>query len=236
MKIHTLGIEYPETDGRPMGETDLHREWMQRIIDLLKHRYRGQRVYVSGNLLMYYEEGDPSHFVVPDAIVVKDCEPGRRRIFKVWEEKRVPNAIFETTSRSTKREDSSYKTQLYEKLAIPEYFLYDPTADYLRPPLQGWRLKADHYEQIQPDTAGRLHCHELGLWLRLEDGDLVMYDCQSGERLLTETEDERAGWEAERAAHEAERAAHEAERAARKAAEAEIQRLRDKLTEQGLSD
>jgi Uma2 family endonuclease len=209
---NTLEIEYPETDGRPMGETDLHREWMIRVIDLLKHRYRGQRVYVSGNLLMYYEEGDPSHFVVPDAIVVMDCEPGRRRIFKVWEEKRVPNAVFETTSRSTKREDSSYKTQLYEKLAIPEYFLYDPTADYLSPPLQGWRLVGDRYELIKSDAAGRLLCQELGLWLRLEDGDLVMYDIQSGQRLLTEAEDERAG---------------------RKAAEAEIQRLRDQLNKQG---
>ena len=215
MRFQTsLEIEYPETDGRPMGETDLHREWMQRIIDVLKHRYRGQRVYVSGNLLMYYEEGDPSHFVVPDAMVVKDCDPGRRRIFKVWEEGRVPSAVFETTSRSTKREDSSYKTQLYEQLRIPEYVLYDPTADYLRPPLQGWRLSVDHYEPIEPDAAGRIHCQELGLWLRLEDGDLVMYDCQTGELLLTEAESERA---------------------AREAAEAEIQRLRAKLREQGTS-
>jgi hypothetical protein len=71
MKVQTLDleVEYPETDGRPLGETDLHREWMIRMIDLLKYRYRGQRVYVSGNLLMYYEEGDPSHFVVPDPMV-----------------------------------------------------------------------------------------------------------------------------------------------------------------------
>jgi Uma2 family endonuclease len=192
---------------------------MVRIIELLKHRYRGQRVYVSGNLLMYYEEGDPSHYVVPDAMVVKDCDPGRRRIFKVWEEKRVPNAVFETTSRSTKREDSSYKTQLYEQLRIPEYFLYDPTADYLRPPLQGWRMGASGYELIRPDASGRLVCQELGLRLRLEDGELVMYDAQTDERLLTEAE--------------AKQAAYEAERAAREAAEAEVQRLRDKLREHG---
>ena len=128
MKLRTaLEIEYPESDGRPFGESDLHRDWMIRIIELLRQRYRGQRVYVSGNLLLYYEQGDPSHFVVPDAMVIKDCDPGRRRIFKVWEEKRVPNVVFETTSRSTKREDSSYKTLLYQQLSIPEYFLYDPT-------------------------------------------------------------------------------------------------------------
>ena len=78
-------IEYPESDGEPMGETDLHRDWMTRIIDLLKQRYRGQRVYVSGNLLVYYEEGDPTKHVAPDAFVVLECSPHRRRTFKVWE-------------------------------------------------------------------------------------------------------------------------------------------------------
>jgi Uma2 family endonuclease len=148
----TLEIEYPESDGQPMGETDLHRDWMFRIIELLKHRYRGQHVYVTGDLLLYYEEGKPSHFVVPDAMVVKDCDPGRRPIFKVWEEGRVPCTVFETTSRSTKREDSIDKPQLYERLGIPEYFLYDPTADYLQPPLQGNRLTGTGYVRIEPDA------------------------------------------------------------------------------------
>lgn len=209
-----LEIEYPESDGRPMGETDLHRDWMNRIIDLLKQRYREQRVYVTGNLLLYYEEGNPAHYVVPDAMVVKDCEPGRRRTFKVWEEGCVPSVVFETTSRSTKREDGVFKPQLYQKLGIPEYFLYDPTADYLRPPLQGYRLIDKRYEPIVPDASGQLHCQELGLRVRLEDGDLVMLDSQTGERLLTEAE----------AAH----VAHEA-------AQAEIERLRKKLDEHGLS-
>jgi Uma2 family endonuclease len=235
-------IEYPETDGQPMGETDLHRDWMFRIIELLKHRYANQRVYVTGDLLLYYEEGKPSRFVVPDAMVVKDSDPGRRRVFKLWEEK-LPNAVFETTSRYTKREDSVYKPQLYEMLGIPEYFLYDPTADYLRPPLQGYRLTGDKYVRVEPDASGRFLCRELGLWLRLEEGELVMYDCESSNRLLTEAEANDAAYEAERAAREAERAAREAERAAREAehaarlaAEAEIERLRAKLKEQGLSD
>jgi Uma2 family endonuclease len=231
-----IEIEYPETDGQPMGETDLHRDWMFRIIDLLKHRYRGQRVYVTGDLLLYYEEGFPSRFVVPDAMVVKDCDPGRRRTFKLWEENRIPSAVFETTSRYTKRDDSMYKPQLYEKLRIPEYFLYDPTADYLRPPLQGYRLVGDKYVRIEPDTSGRFLCSELDLWLRLEDGELAMYDCQSGQRLLTEAEANDAAYEAERAAHDVERAARETERAAREAAEAELTRLRAKLREHGLSD
>jgi Uma2 family endonuclease len=214
MAFQMIDVEYPETDGRPMGETDLHRDWMIRIIDLLKHRYRGQRVYVTGDLLFYYEEGDPSRYVAPDAMVVKDCDPGPRRVFKLWEENRLPCVVFETTSKYTKREDSSVKTQLYERLRIPEYFLYDPTADYLRPPLQGHRLVGNRYVPIEPDVNGRFLCEELGLWLRLEDRELAMYDCPSGQRLLTEAE---------------------ADHNALEVAEAEVQRLRDKLREHGIS-
>jgi Uma2 family endonuclease len=203
-----MEIEYPDTDGRPMGEADLHRDWMFRIINLLKHRYRDQRVYVTGNLLLYYEEGYPAHFVVPDAMVVKDCDPGRRRVFKIWEEDRTPCAVFETTSRSTKREDEVFKTQLYQQLGIGEYFFYDPTAEYLRPPLQGNRLTDGRYQPIEPDANGRLSSRELDLLFSLENGDLVMVDATSGERILTETE----------------------------AAQAEVERLRKKLDEHGLSD
>jgi len=135
-----LEIEYPESDGNPMGETDLHRNWMVRIIELFEYRYAGQQVYVSGNLLGYYEEGLPNKFVVPDAFIVKDCNPNERRVFKTWEEGKVPNVVFETTSRGTKREDTVFKPQLYERLGICEYFLYDPTSDYLNPPLLGYRL------------------------------------------------------------------------------------------------
>ena len=64
-------VHYPESDGRPMGETDLHRDAMIRHIELLRHYYEGQQVYVSGDLLVYYEQGNPKKFVVPDAFVVK---------------------------------------------------------------------------------------------------------------------------------------------------------------------
>jgi len=79
-------IEYPESDGKPMGETDLHRDWMVRILEILRYRYRQQRVYVASDLIVYYEEGDPTRSVVPDDFVVMDCDPGRRRTFKTWEE------------------------------------------------------------------------------------------------------------------------------------------------------
>ncbi|MEI7462207.1 MAG: hypothetical protein WCK15_22665, partial [Pirellula sp.] len=88
-------LEYPESDGLPMGETDTHRRWMIRIDELLSYRLREQRAYVGSNLLVYYFPGQLSRFVVPDNFVVFDCEPGERRVFKIWEEKRVPDVVFE---------------------------------------------------------------------------------------------------------------------------------------------
>lgn len=50
-------IVYPTTDGRPMGETDLHRNIMFASIESLKLHHRGQHVYVSGNILLFYQPG-----------------------------------------------------------------------------------------------------------------------------------------------------------------------------------
>jgi hypothetical protein len=68
---------------------------------------------------------------------------------------------------------------------------------------------------MAPNAADRLHCAELGLWLQLEDSDLVMVDDQTGERQLTEAE---------------------AARVAQIAVETEIARLRKKLGEGGIPE
>jgi Uma2 family endonuclease len=207
---HTLPeIDYPESDGRPMGETDLHRLWMIRIYDLLSWRYRGQRVYIGSDLLVYFTEGRPKDFVVPDNFVVLDCDPGPRRTFKIWEEGRSPDVVWEVTSRSTRRKDMGFKTQTYARLGVQELFLFDPTADYLRPPLQGFRFVEGQSEPIAPAADGALECRPLGLSLRLESAGLAMFDAATGERLLTEAE---------------------AERAERRTAEEEVRRLREQLT------
>jgi Uma2 family endonuclease len=229
-------IEYPESDGKPMGETDLHRYWMIRIYDILRWRYRQQRVYVGSDLLVYYTEGIPQHFVVPDDFVVLNSDPGPRRVFKVWEEGAAPNVVFEVTSRKTRQRDSHGKPGVYATIGVQELFLFDPTADYLQPPLQAYRFENSQPVRQEADENGMLRSDCLGLRLRLEHGRLDMFDAQTGERQLTEAEWQRAAAEtfraaadAERAAAEAIRAAAEAEHAARIAAEEEARRLRAEI-------
>jgi len=218
-------IEYPESDGQPMGETDLHRKWMIRIYDLLSYRYRGQQVYVGSDLLLYYTEGMPHEFVVPDDFVVLDCDPGERRIFQTWIEGRVPNVVFEVTSRYTKKKDQVFKPKAYAQIGVKEVFLYDPTGDYLKPILQGYRLEGGQSTPLERNPAGALECRELGLLLKLEKRKLVMLDGTTGQPLLTEAE---AGW----AAQEAEEAARKSAEARAETAEAELRRLREQIARQ----
>lgn len=227
-----LQVHYPESDGEPMGETDLHRAWMFHIIEMLQWHVRGQRTYVTGDLLFYYVEGDPKKFLVPDAMVVKDCDPGMRRTYKLWEEQRVPCFILETTSQSTKAVDLGRKWRLYAELGVAEYFMYDPTGDYIPDRLRGHRLVDGVYQPMAPDAEGRLESTELGLWLRMEEGALTLWSIATGERILTgeeRFERERARAEAvqERAEAERTRAEDAEQRAA--AAEAEAARLREEL-------
>jgi Uma2 family endonuclease len=181
-------IEYPSSDGKPMAETDLHRDWMITNIQRLERFYSGKRVYVSGNLLIYFEKGNPRKSVAPDTFVVKNCNPGRREIFQTWKEGRTPNFILETTSKTTRGEDKGKKKTIYAQLNVGEYFLYDPRGDWLDPPLQGFRLVAGTYEPILPEADGSIISQELGVRFVLEDGDLAMFDMVSGERLLSQRE------------------------------------------------
>jgi Uma2 family endonuclease len=202
-------VEYPESDGKPMGETDIHRAWMNRLYELMRHRYAGQQVYIGCDLLVYYEQGNPLKYCVPDVFIVKGSDPGHRRTFQIWKEGRAPDVVFEVTSRGTSREDLIFKPQSYARMGVKEYFLYDPTAEYLKPPLKGFRLAEDTSEPIAKDGQGRLESRELGIRLWLEHEGLILADAVTGERLLTaeEAADKRAD-----------------------AAEAEIRRLREELS------
>jgi Uma2 family endonuclease len=214
-------IDYPESDGKPMGETDLHRDWMVRLLEIFRQRYVGQQVYIASDLLLYYVEGTPSKYVVPDCFVVLNCDPQRRRTFQTWKEGRIPDAVFEVTSRSTSSVDYIDKLAIYEQMGVQEYFLYDPTADYLEPSLQGYRLTGGDLHEI-PMKDGRIRCHTLGVDLFLNDLDLVIVDSETGIEQRTKADAE----ELARAQAEQGRTL---EQAARLAAENRVRELEEEI-------
>lgn len=186
---------YPTRDGRPMGETDLHRRIMFDLINRLERHYAGQQVYVSGNLLLFYEPGNKRKHLSPDVLVTTGLRPGLRLNYILWQEGLPPNIVIEVTSKTTRKEDLEKKFAISQNIIrVPEYFLFDPYGEYLDPPLQGHRLKRGRYVPIARLRDGRLHCEQLGLDLVPEYRSLALVDRKTGERLKSADElaDERA--------------------------------------------
>src|SRR5512139_2828417 len=97
---------YPESDGKPMAESDLHRKLLLDLVEAAGRHFAGvPDVYASGNMLLYFEEGHPEMCVAPDVFIVRGVEKRLRPIYKVWEEGKGPDVVVELTSPSTHRED-----------------------------------------------------------------------------------------------------------------------------------
>jgi Uma2 family endonuclease len=205
-------VYYPDSDGKPLGETPLHVLNFRWLLEVLEVWFAEQkRVFVAGNMFVYYEEGNPRRHVSPDVFVVrgirKVTNPPRRR-YLLWEEKPL-DFVIELTSKSTRREDTRDKMEVYRDLiGVKEYFLYDPFDEYLHPSLQGFRLSRGQYVPIQP-VDGRLPSRVTGLHLEIAGELLRLYDPAAQAWLPTPPE----------------------ERAAREAAEEENARLRREIEE-----
>lgn len=226
------GVMYPTRDGKPIAESEVHLWTMMDLIRPLAAWYRDDpMVYVGGDLLMYYEEGDPNKRLAPDAFVVKGVPklPPRDN-FLIWEEGKAPDVVIEVTSKTTRKNDPTRKLVLYrEVLRVPEYFQFDPTDDYLVPALQGFRLRGGVYRPIRP-VGGRLPSVALGLHLERSGTSLRLYDpARAGWLPIPAEETARAEAEAARAEIESARAEAAAARASQ--AEAEAARLRLEIEE-----
>ena len=165
-------VHYPSSDGRPMAESDFQRTPLMYAVGRLRRHFRRRRdVYVSGNLLIYYREGEPSAVVAPDVFVVLGAANEDRSSYRLWEEPKGPDFVLEITSRTTYREDQGKKREVYRTLDVREYWQYDPTGDYLEPPLQGLELSAGEYRRLPgrelADGTLALASAVLGLELRL---------------------------------------------------------------------
>ncbi len=212
-------ILYPESDGKPMAETDDHRFQSNYLIEAIETQFaRRGRVYVAGNNLVYYREGDPRQRVSPDVYVVKGVPKDRRRVYKLWEEKKTPCVVIEVSSRGTRREDLVTKFRLYrDVLRVKEYYVYDLLREYLPGRMKAWTLVRGTYVE-QPIQGDRILSRELGLHLVDTGLMLRLADPRTGEQLRTFAESEAA---LKRETAERKRAESE-----REALRAELDRLR----------
>lgn len=214
---------YPESDGKPMAETERHfRELLKNFNRLENHLAHIPDVYVLGDMMMYYEEGNPRKSISPDIFVAFGIGKKERRIYKIWEEGKPPDFVLEFSSKGTYRNDLTGKVQLYAEIGIPEYFLYDVDRRYLPTPLMGFRLIGHEYVEISALANGGIPAATLGLEFHLLDDSFDIYDPEAQEWLNTAAE------AAEVRAEDAEDRANQ-EATARQKAEAEVARLQEEL-------
>lgn len=229
-------IDYPSGDNRPVGETPRHINNMVALRDALDRHYAdNSNFFAAANMFVYYVPGERLKHVSPDVFVVFGVPRDKpRKKYLVWEEGgRNPDLVIELTSASTRDEDVDDKMWLYRQiLGVREYILFDPYAEYLDPPLQGYRLEDGEYVPLEP-VAGRLPSQVLGgLQFERDEGDLRIYDPVANAWLPTEQElrlaaEERASRvESERVRADEER---QRERDARLRAEEENERLRKEI-------
>ena len=208
-------VDYPCSDGRPMAESDFQLEPLVYAITALRTHFADrEQVYVAGDMFLYFREGDSEAVVAPDVFVVVGAPKHKRRSYRLWEEPKAPDFVLEVTSHSTRKEDQGRKREVYASLGVGEYWLFDPTGDWLAPRLQGLRLHGGEYRPLPSvalvDGGLSLRSEALGLGVRHdEDGRLRFRDPASGEDLAAHDGEHEARQAAETRLDE-EAAAHRA--------------------------
>jgi len=184
LKLKKQGeIDYPESDGKPMGETDFHIQTITYLYQALSAFFASETdVKVLADIMFYYEEGNPKKVFSPDVMVVKGVGNHPRRTFKLWEEGQFPQVVFEISSRKTWGEDLNKKWLLYQEFGVKEYYIFDPEYDYLDEPLVAYRLKKGELKQVAVKNR-KIYSEELGLEIVDTGSGLRLFNPQTKEFL-----------------------------------------------------
>lgn len=236
MRDYEDGVYYPSGDGKPMAETGILVEAMVALKRLLEVWLKDRRpdAYIGIDMFWYWEKGNRRAHQTPDLFVALGIpDPkARRNSFRSWlEGGAIPAVIFEMASQKTWQENLGKKRELYEKVGVKEYFIFDPLREFMESWVVGWRLARKRYREVKADAARRLKSEELEVWLepdlrglllRLRDpetGALILLPEERIEELRKQREQEQ------KIREEVRRQTEEYERRA-DAAEAEVARLR----------
>ena len=169
-------LVYPESDGKPMAETPKHQQVMMDCMDIMRRHFREvPDVYIGGNMLLYYEEGNPRKSISPDVFMVRGVPKKELRVYKTWEQPPTLDFVLEVASPSTFEKDFTVKKEIYAKiLCVKEYYIYDPYHE-IEPAFIGFRLVGADYEEID-FVEGRLPSEGLGLELGEYEEALRLYN------------------------------------------------------------
>ena len=195
---HHHDVYYPIDDDEPLAESEHQLFPLTYAHAALRSWFEDDpTTWVGADMFLYYEEGVPSSVVAPDVFVVTQTHKSHlRNIFQTWVEGRVPELVLEIMSRTSVDNDLVTKHELYERLGVREYWLYDPTEEgVLEPRLRGHVLVNGEYRPTEVREADGKHVGAsdvLGLELHANGEWFRFFDPGSGEYLPDSEERKRA--------------------------------------------
>ena len=246
-------IDYESLDFNPdeppkpedaMLQDDEIGEIRMLLHERLTDFYARKDTLVTGAAIICYDPSDLNVRVSPDICVAFGVDRdaiANRRIYLPWEAGKPPDWVLEVASPSTAKVDVRRKVFIYQRIGVPEYWLFDPTGGELYGfPLAGYRLESGVYRPValsdEPDGILKGYSEMLRLSLCWDNGMPRLYSPSSG-AYIQNWKEERDSWDARQLALESElqfeRNSREAERAASEAArialEVENAHLREML-------
>ena len=167
----------PDEDEKVSVST-LHDQLAYELRPGLSLRFQGQAdVLLAHDLYVYFDDirdGPPRRATArrlsPDVLVSFGVSGRHRGSYTVWEEGKPPDFVLEILSEFTWRKDVGRNPELYERMGVREYFLFDPN-EHVKPRLQAWRFGdgeprraeavkvADGMLGIHSDVLGLHLCH-----------------------------------------------------------------------------
>jgi Uma2 family endonuclease len=184
----TAEIFYPATIPDYMPENNIHFLLTANLVLVLRNfldKHQGN--YAFGDLMFYYEEGNPRKFVAPDVMVSLGLPEMPTRVYKLWTEKVVPSVIIEIASESTWDKDLTSKLAIYQRLGVSEYYIFDVEYKCLRRPLMAFRLVDFVYEEVEVEN-NRVFSPSLNLELVDTGETLRLFNPETNKFLMTQEE------------------------------------------------
>lgn len=188
-------VEYPDSDGHFLPDNPLQSNAIVELRCSLKQHFLGvPDVVLEGDMFLYYAQGEADErrvrgrrvgkYVSPDVFVVLDHDLGGRLTYKVWEEGKPPDFALEVISPSSEVRNRRDKKELYGRIGVREYFVFQPDVQRPGPRLGGYTLRGGAYRELGPDTAlpgaDSVLSEVLGASFRPEGAFLRVRDLHSG--------------------------------------------------------
>lgn len=178
-------IIYPEQREDDIGETSIHINLIANFLNILKLFFKKREdVFLSGNMNLYYEEGNPNKWYAPDLLVAFGVSNHDRASYRVWKENVFPQVVIEVSSNRTWKTDISEKLEIYSELGAEEYYILDPEFAYLPAPMMAFHRQGERLLTAEVKD-GRIFSPRLGLEIARTENSFRLFNPRTDEFLRT---------------------------------------------------